>query len=205
MRSRKSNADPAGETLGSDPSDVFSSGANVFVEGPPERTEAFCTRQFEQAERAIAVAAPTPSDLRSTLETEADGSALTLIGPSASDEPATGVTTTVEVEDRTLPALGDAVLDALEGDGTPPCDVLWLTALERLLNWGSVQNVYKLLYLLGRRVARSDALGVYSIDPSVDARTRLILGTPLDFRVTFDEDGTPHVQRIEARPRSPNG
>lgn len=205
MRSPKSNASPAAGTLGAGSEDVFSSDTNVFVEGPPDRTEAFCTRQFEQAERAIAVAAPTPSDLGSTLETEADGNALVFIGPAAGDRGATGATVTIELTDRTLPALGDAMLDALEGEGVPPCDLLWFTGLERLVERESAQNVYKLLYVLGRRVARSDALGLYSITPSVDARTRRILGTPLDSRVTFDEDGTPHVGAVEARPQSPDG
>ena len=176
-------------------------GSAGLVVGPAEARRSFCLDRLSTADRtAVAV---LPADPAGTVEgyRRAGGEApLTVIAGDATADAGRfegDDVRAVDVDGASLPAVGEASLATLETDGpTPPADRLWLADLSGPLERTSVQQVYRLLYVLSEHVERVGGVGLYGLDTSVDGKTAGILGQPLDYEVTVRPDGAPTFRSL---------
>jgi hypothetical protein len=107
--------------------------------------------------------------------------------------------TSVTVSDRGLPAVGEAAVEALAEEPPPRVTRLCLDSISTLVSLASVQEVYKLLYVLARQVRARRAVAFYTWDGSVENKTTRILGRALDYRVTLDTPDGPTVRSLPGR------
>ncbi|WP_338727977.1 hypothetical protein [Haladaptatus sp. DJG-WS-42] len=101
-----------------------------------------------------------------------------------------------------IPELGTQLFEAL--DATPRCDILYITNITPLLEHESVQSIYRLLYLVSKRVTAIQNTALYAISADVDQKTRRILQQPMDYCVTFDATDSPSIQPLGSAPGNMN-
>jgi hypothetical protein len=125
----------------------------------------------------------------------ADGARLEIV--DCTGEPATvdapNVTSLVSA-DQDLPSVGEATVETLQGAKTTPLTTVHLGSVSSLVAQSTVQQVYKLLYMIADRVRAHDLVAFYVWDGPSEAKTLRILGQTLDRRVSLDGRGEPTVR-----------
>jgi hypothetical protein len=179
-------------------------GAAALVVGPVEARRSFCLDRLSTADRsAVAVLPPDPAGVVEGYRRAGGEAPLTVVARDATTEAGrleSDDVRVVDVDAASLPAVGEAALATLGADGpAPPADRLWLADLSGPLERTSVQQVYRLLYILSEHVERVDGVGLYGLDPSVDGKTTGILVQPLDYRVTVRPGGAPTFGSLAGR------
>jgi hypothetical protein len=178
-------------------------GSTALVRGPGRDRRSFCLRHLATAERAAAVVLPAdPAGTVEAYDRAGGGAPLTVVLDGAADGPPLEGRDvhTVGVEGGSLPAVGEATLGTLEaGESAPPADRLWVAGLPSLLERASVQQAYRLLYVLSKHVQRVDGVALYALDGAVDRKTAGILGRPLDYEVTVEPGSAPEVRALAER------
>jgi hypothetical protein len=178
-------------------------GSTALVVGPARVRESFCARELARADRAAAAVLPADPAAVVDAHRRAGGAApLTLVVDEFSTASAAGgeqELRTVAVDAASLPAIGEAALGTLEGNaGDRPADRLWVADLSGLLDGASVQQVYRLLYILSKHVRKDDGVGLYGLDPSVEPKTARILRQALDYEITLEPDDEPEIRTLAA-------
>ena len=174
-------------------------GSTALVLGSRRDRRAFCLRHLAKAERSAAVVLPADPLGTAKDYNQLGGEApLTVVlegGEQADEGPIVASDVhAVDVNARSLPAVGEATVETLESGGTnPPADRLWLAGLPRLLERVSVQQIYRLLYILSKHVRQVDGIGLYALDASIDRKTARILRQPLDYEVTLASESDPEI------------
>ena len=97
---------------------------------------------------------------------------------------ATALDDTVTVAGGDVPSIGEATVRALD-DATDPTG-LCLDPVSAVVKRSSVQQTYKLLYLVAERVRALDARALYTWTGPVEEKTLRILARPLDDVVRLD-------------------
>lgn len=92
------------------------------------------------------------------------------------DDAALDATLTVVGSD--IPSVGEATVRALDDTTTPVG--LCLDPVSAVVERSSIQQAYKLLYLVAERVRSLDARAFYTWNGPIEERTRRILARPLD-------------------------
>jgi hypothetical protein len=180
-------------------------GSTALVVGPRRERRSFCLRHLATAGRtAVAVLPSDPAGTVGEYSRLGGKAPLTLLqGEEPAGEPAEeppGVHV-VDVTADSLPAVGEATLGTLEADGPgDPADRLWLAGLSELLERASVQQVYRLLYILSKHVREVDGVGLYALDGSVEPKTARILCQPLDYEVTLAPESAPEIRTLAGLP-----
>jgi hypothetical protein len=186
----------------------FEAGTNVLVVGETDGAALeFAVSRLLAAGGPVTVVStdlPAASVAAVPVADPPDGASLHVVDcteeASAAVPDGPAVETTVAVEPGDLPSVGEATAAALDGDGTPPPVGVCLDSLSSLVTRSSVQQVYKLLYVLSRRVRSRDAVAFYTWDgPSTD-KTLRILGRTLDYRVSLDAPDGPRVSPLDGQP-----
>jgi hypothetical protein len=179
-------------------------GSTALVVGPRRERRSFCLRHLVTAGRtAVAVLPSDPSGTVEEYDRLGGEAPLTLLREEGTvDGPADEVpgVRVVDVAADSLPAVGEATLGTLEADESgDPADRLWLAGLPELLERASVQQVYRLLYVLSKHVRKADGVGLYALDESVEPKTARILCQPLDYEVTLAPESTPEIRTLAGR------
>ena len=91
---------------------------------------------------------------------------------------ATALDAALTVAGSDVPSVGEATVRAL-ADATAPVG-LCLDSVSTVVERSSIQQAYKLLYLVTERVRSLDARAVYTWSGPIEERTRRILARPLD-------------------------
>jgi hypothetical protein len=112
---------------------------------------------------------------------------------TASD--ATALDATVRVGGTDVPSVGEATVAAL--DDAPPDGGLCLDAVSTVVARSSVQQAYKLLYLVAERVRAREVCAVYTWNGPVPEKTLRILRRALDDTVRLDPDEAPAVEAAD--------
>ncbi|WP_332898504.1 hypothetical protein [Haladaptatus sp. CMSO5] len=165
--------------------------ANILVVGEPDQSWDYFHSHIEDANSGLGIAISS-CDQPFYTEKLTDASfdlPLTKIGFSGdgSNDPATHIP---------IPELGKQLFEAL--DATPRCDILYITNINALLEHEPVQSIYRLLYLVSKRVAATQKTALYVISDTVGRKTRRILQQPMDFCVTFDATDSPSIQPLKS-------
>jgi hypothetical protein len=92
----------------------------------------------------------------------------------------------VGVAGRDVPSVGEATVAAL--DDAPPDAGLCLDAVSTVVARSSVQQAYKLVYLVAERVRAREVRAVYTWNGPAPEKTLRILGRALDDTVRLDPD-----------------
>lgn len=96
----------------------------------------------------------------------------------------------VDCRDADLPMVGEATVAALDADPTP--SGLCVHSLSTLIERTSLQQVYKLLYIVADRVRSHGTVAFYTWDGETDPKTLRILGRALDYHLFLEsEDPSP--------------
>jgi hypothetical protein len=93
-----------------------------------------------------------------------------------------------------LPSVGEAAVEAIQAAETTPLTTVHLGSVSRLVAQSTVQQVYKLLYVVAARVRANDLVAFYVWDGPSEAKTLRILGQALDRRISLDGRGEPTVR-----------
>jgi hypothetical protein len=185
--------------------EALDAGSTALVVGSEAERRAFCLRRLATAERAAAAVLPSdPAGTVDAYDRAGGGAPLTVVLDGAVEGGTVATdgrdVRTVEVDAASLPAVGEATLGTIEADGsTAPADRLWLAGLPGLLERASVQQVYRLLYILSEHVRRVDGLALYALDRSVEPKTARILRQPLDYEVSLETGADPAIRTLPGR------
>jgi hypothetical protein len=174
-------------------------GSTALVIGSRHDRRTFCLDHLATAERTAAVVLPPdPGAVIEEYERLGGEAPLTVVLDESTGTPPTdpGVHTTT-VDAGSLPSVGEAALGTIETDGTgPPADRLWIAGLPDLLERASVQQVYRLLYILSEHVRRVDGLGLYGLSASTEQKTVRILRQALDYEITLEPGSDPETRTL---------
>jgi hypothetical protein len=171
--------------------DTLPLGSNVLVTGTgPTAALRYALDQFGGGDGTTAVvsaALPAATVLSAAGETSAGGpSHVVDCSGQTSSKDAAGFDAPVTVAGSDVPSVGEATVQALD-DATPPA-ALCLDAVSAVAERSSVQQTYKLLYLVAERVRAHEARAVYTWRAPVETKTLRILGRPLDDTVRLGAD-----------------
>jgi hypothetical protein len=175
-------------------------GSAALVVGSRHDRLTFCLDRLATAERTAAVVLPPdPGTVIEEYERLGGEAPLTVVIDESADTIPTdgaGVHTTT-VDAGSLPSVGEAALGTIETDGAdPPADRLWIAGLPDLLEGSSVQQVYRLLYILSEHVRRVDGLGLYGLSESTEPKTVRILRQALDYEITLEPGSDPETRAL---------
>lgn len=184
-------------------SEEFEPGTTALVLGSRCDRRSFCLGHLATAERAAAVVLPAdPVGVIEEYERLGGEAPLTVVADETADRmPADDPDVrTVTVDADSLPSIGEAALGTLGSDGPePPADRLWIAGLPHLLERVSVQQAYRLLYILSEHVRRADGLGLYGLEESVEPKTVRILGQALDYEITLAPESESETRVLAER------
>lgn len=183
--------------------ETFSPGTNVLVVGGGEgEALEYCLDRFVDAGRpATVVSTDVPARSVEGLYESLVGSSpqgLRIIdstGDSAEWDGTRGAATAVTVADPDLPSTGEAAVEALD-QGDKAAERLCLDSLSTLVGNSTVQQAYKLVYLLSDRVRMLGGVAFYTWEGPPEAKTRRILAQALDYTVTLEGSDEPTVRRL---------
>jgi hypothetical protein len=191
----------------------FPPGSNVLVAGGAdgEPLEFALSHLLPAGGRSVVVATDLPPATVAGVPaaspppgTDASLRVVDCTGGDAPAPPDPPVPTVVTAAAADLPSVGEAATAALDGtggdgdDGGPPATAgLCLDSLSTLVERATVQGVYKLLYLLSRRVRARDLRAFYTWDGPTPEKTLRILGRPLDYRVALDAPAGDRVVPVD--------
>lgn len=180
--------------------DQFGPGANVLV---VDRSGGdclpFCLDRLDGADCRLVVSTDLPAGQVVTLAGErGKESSLRVLdcigdtGPAIKVDGAPG--TTVSVPGPGVAAVGEAAVAAL--DDAEGAAGVCIDSVATFVDRSSVQQAYKLLYVLAQRVRRGGHRAFYTCEGPADARTLRILGRALDYRVSLDGADGPTVRSL---------
>lgn len=124
----------------------------------------------------------------------ADGARLDVVdctGGSATAE--APVVTSLTSAGRDLPSVGEAAAAAVQEAETTPVTTIYLGSISELVVRSTVQQVYKLLYVVAQQVRTRGLVAFYVWDGPLEAKTLRILGQALDRLVALNGRGNPTV------------
>jgi hypothetical protein len=186
----------------------FPPGSNVLVAGGAdgEALEFALSHLLPVGGRSAVVSTDLPPAAVAALPAPAAEASLQVVDCTGSGAPVPAdppVPTVVTRAAAALPAVGEAAVAAVDGDGDDDGGEaagvvgLCLDSLSTLVERATVQEVYKLLYLLSRRVRSREVRAFYTWDGRAPAKTLRILGRPLDYRVALDEPAGDRVVPLD--------
>jgi hypothetical protein len=190
----------------------FESGTNVLVVGERagEALE-YCLPRLAAGPDPITVVSTDvpPSTVAGTLPGGREGSdgpdrptlrVVDCTGRAADgDDGGVPAGTRVDVASRDLPAVGEEAVAALADGPAPAAAGLCLDSVSTLVERATVQDTYKLLYVLARQVRARGAVACYTWDGPAEEKTRRILGRALDYRLSLDASDEPTVRPLPGR------
>ena len=175
-------------------------GSTALVIGSRHDRRTFCLDHLATAERTAAVVLPpAPGAVIEEYERLGGEAPLTLVLDESTGTPSTEIAGVhiATVDAGSLPSVGEAALGTIETNGAdPPADRLWIAGLPDLLEGASVQQVYRLLYILSEHVRRVDGLGLYGLSASTEQKTVRILRQALDYEITLEPGSDPETRTL---------
>jgi hypothetical protein len=93
-----------------------------------------------------------------------------------------------------LPSVGEATVDTVQSGDSTALSTVHLGSMSTLVARSTVQQVYKLLYMVADQVRANGLVAFYAWDGPSDAKTLRILGQALDRRVSLEGRGEPTVR-----------
>ncbi len=176
----------------------FDPGTNVLVVDESGGEALPFSLRHTAADGGIAVVTtdrPAPSVADAARRSLADGARLDIVdctgGSAGADTPAVD---SLVSAGQALPSVGEATVDAVQGAGPTTLSTVYLGSVSTLVAQSTVQQVYKLLYMVADQVQANGLVAFYAWDGPFEAKTLRILGQALDRRVSLDGRDEPTVR-----------
>jgi hypothetical protein len=182
----------------------FQPGANVLVVGEAD-SEAlpFALSRMDEIDKRLLISTDVPAKQAVAMATEGRvDSPLTVVDCTGETEPVPAVdgrvdtAVTVTVTDPDIASVGEAAVEALDRLDPPITAGICVDSVSTLVARSTVQQTYKLLYVLAGRVQQGNHLGVYNANTPAEPRTLRILGQALDYRVSLSGEEEPTVRSL---------
>ncbi len=124
----------------------------------------------------------------------ADGARLDLVdctgNPTAVETPVAASLTTAEQD---LPSVGEAAIDTIQEAETTAVTTVCLSSISELVARSTVQQVYKLLYVVAQQVQTRGLVAFHVWNGPLESKTLRILGQAVDRLVVLEGRGDPTV------------
>lgn len=190
--------DPAAGDAVAEAIPAFDPGTNVLVvDESGDKALPFSLRRTN-TDGGVAVVTtdrPAPSVADAARRSLADGARLDIVdctgGLAGVDTPAVD---SLVSAGQDLPSVGEATVETVEGAGPTTLSTVHLGSVSTLVARSTVQQVYKLLYMVADQVRTSGLVAFYAWDGPSEAKTLRILGQALDRRVSLEGRGEPTVR-----------
>lgn len=169
----------------------FNPGANVLVASEADgEALPFALSKLNDVDERVLISTDVTAERITPMAAEEDAeSPLTVLDCTGEPEPVPNITTpietTVTVADPDIPSVGEAAIAALDRLAPSATAGICLDSVSTLVARSTVQQTYKLLYVLARRVRQGDHVGIYTWDTPVELRTLRILGQALEYQVSL--------------------
>jgi hypothetical protein len=185
-----------------EPQPPFEPGANVLVVGESDgEALPFALSRLDEVDRRLLISTDVPAGQAAAMAAgEEVDSPLTIVDCTGETGPVptvdARVETAVTVTDPDIASAGEAAVAALDRLDPSVTAGICLDSVSTLVARSTVQQTYKLLYVLAGRARQGGHLGVYTADTPAEARTLRILGQALDYRVSLSGGDEPTVRSL---------
>lgn len=182
---------------------LFSPGANALVVGGTDsEASSFVLSRLHDVDRRLLISTDTPATEAVATAAEDDpGSPLTVVDCTGEIESADAVDAeaeaTVTVTGPEIPSVGEAAVATIDDLDPSATAGICVDSVSTLVARSTVQQTYKLLYVLARRVREGGHVAAYTCDATTEQKTLRIIGQALDYRVSMSGPDGPTVHSLE--------
>lgn len=179
----------------------FDPGANVLVVSEADgEALPFALSRLNDVDERVLISTDVPAERITPMAANENAeSSLRVLDCTGEPEPVPNITTpmetTVSVADPDIPSVGEATVATLDRLDPSATAGICLASVSTLVARSTVQQIYKLLYVLARRIRQDNHVGIYTWDTPAELRTLRILGQALEYQVslTWPEGATVRI------------